>query len=325
MYDLTTETAGKNAAALVTYGVEKCRDEFKYIIGEIEKICEVGGYRPLKQRLFKKTQGNPFPTIFATLFLALHELSIKRGSRIADYAAVASSIEEKGDKLDAGKKGATEESRRDNINILKGAIADFFVVDKDIPASIYNNHTVIDIEDAIKRSQIELPFFELKQGLLPIAGANQDMTPMLEKIVQTACAIANNGPNRVGKIIIGVCDKPKDAEMIQEASGANARRVGSRFVVGINREAQRTGLTVEAYVHKVRNHIENSGLSQELKNTLLANMDYHDYFGFGVLVLTIPVQHGVSSVGESVFFRKGDQTVKASSLAETLSIAKRFS
>jgi predicted HTH transcriptional regulator len=88
-------------------------------------------------------------------------------------------------------------------------------VETDISASqIYGNHTAIDIESVIRRSEIELGNYELKQGLLVVAEKGGIDQNIIDKVIKTICAIANNGSESVGKIIIGVTDKDKDAERI---------------------------------------------------------------------------------------------------------------
>jgi predicted HTH transcriptional regulator len=58
---------------------------------------------------------------------------------------------------------------------------------------------------------------------------------IIDKIVKTICAIANNGPEAVGKIIIGVTDKDNDTAMIQEIDKIDQKKIGKLFVVSVNR------------------------------------------------------------------------------------------
>ncbi len=74
---------------------------------------------------------------------------------------------------------------------------------------------------------------------------------IIQKISRTICAIANNGPNSDGKIIIGVADKDNDAKIIEEIDKITPKIVGSRYVVGVNREANRIGISIESYVKKI--------------------------------------------------------------------------
>jgi hypothetical protein len=63
--------------ALATYGAEKFSSELKYLIDEIEEVCERSD-PPTKLRtlLFSRPTTNAFPALFAVIVIALHELLI---------------------------------------------------------------------------------------------------------------------------------------------------------------------------------------------------------------------------------------------------------
>jgi hypothetical protein len=89
--------------------------------------------------------------------------------------------------------------------------------------------------------------------------------------------------------------------------------VGKRFVVGIPREAKFLKLKTEAYVDKWKQAIKNSGLSPMLRDQVLSYLDFNDFYGFGVIVLTIPPQAELSYVDDQVYWRNGDSTELAKS------------
>lgn len=147
---------------------------------------------------------------------------------------------------------------------------------------------------------------------------------MITKVINTICAIANNGRNRAGKLVIGVADKEADAKRIIELDGIKPRPIGGRQVVGILREAKTLGISTEKYVDLWKNGIKNSGLSSPLKEMVLSNTDFNSYYGLGVIVITIPEQSDVSMVGDTVFWREGDSTKEVSDAKAILGIGKRF-
>ncbi|HFZ8836939.1 TPA: hypothetical protein ACIPDQ_003855, partial [Salmonella enterica subsp. enterica serovar Bareilly] len=59
---------------------------------------------------------------------------------------------------------------RKNINSIIGLIKDNFIDSAD-SSHIYNSHNTVDIEDILRRSEIELANYELKQGLLMLGGS----------------------------------------------------------------------------------------------------------------------------------------------------------
>jgi Protein of unknown function DUF262/Putative DNA-binding domain len=311
--------------ALEVYGAKKFSEEFKYCVDEILKVCreDSGENGKLRNLLFKKQTTNAFPSIFAILLIAFHELIIKESKGITDYPGVRNSIANLSTRIEIGRKATSPEERRKNIDVVKGLIAPFFV-DRENKSAIYGNHATTDIEGIIRRSEIELADYELKQGYLSLSEARTEDPGMFDKVIKTICAIANNGPKRVGKIIIGVTDKEADADRIAQLDNIAPRKVGKRFVVGVNREAKLLKISVEDYFSRWKNAIKNSSLSANLKSSVQSSIDFNDFYGLGIIVITIPPQKELSYVGEDLYFRNGDSTEKADAPKAIAALAQRF-
>ena len=147
---------------------------------------------------------------------------------------------------------------------------------------------------------------------------------IIDKVVKTICAIANIGPSSSGKIIIGVTDKASDVDRVREIDGIEARKVGKRFVVGVNREAKRLGIPMEKYFSKWKEGIKNSKLTPSLRDTVLSNMDYNSFYGLGVIAISIPPQSELSYVGDDLYWRNGDATELAKGAKQIAGLANRF-
>jgi hypothetical protein len=310
-------------SALEIYGVERLTDEIKFCLDELLKVCSDGADIKLRNLLFAKTNTNAFPSVFAAILLAIHEIVIGDKMRISSYSGVKAALKELSSRIETGQKGTSPEERRKNINTIKGLIAANFVKD-DISELVYTNHTSVDIEGVIRRSEIELATYELKQGLLYVKEKGKEDPQMIDKVVKTISAIANIGPKSTGKILIGVTDKKADAERIRKVDGVEPKKVGKRFVVGVNREAARLGITVEQYFTKWKNGIRKSALTPSLRDAVLSNMDFNSFYGLGVIAITIPSQSELSYVGEELYWRNADSTEVAQSAKQIASIASRF-
>jgi predicted HTH transcriptional regulator len=193
-----------------------------------------------------------------------------------------------------------------------------------MPPLIYGNHATTDIEAIIRRSEVELAAYELKQGLLTLDDKRTIDTNLVDKVLKTICAIANNGPNQTGKILIGVTDSAEDAARVATLDGVKPRKVGKRSVVGINREAQAMKLSTEEYFGKWKNAIKDSGLSTAVKQSVLSNIDFNAFYGMGVLVVTITPQKELSYFNEELYWREGDSTKKAETPKQIAALAQRF-
>jgi hypothetical protein len=310
--------------ALEIYGSDKVSDEFLFCVQEVLKVCAEGEDKKLREIIFKQRNTNAFPSTFAIILLAFYELIVGEGKEISDYAAVKKSLTDSSERIEVGQKATSPEERRKNIDIIKALVGASFIVSKDNAKKIYTNHTTIDIESVIRRSEIELGSYELKQGLLELVPGGGVDAGMIDKVVKTIGAIANNGPNAEGKILIGVTDRPAHADRVLEIDGTQAHKVGKRFVVGVYREATRLGISVEQYFTLWKEGIKKSNLSDAVRDAVLSNMDFNSFFGLGVIVITIPPQSELSYVGDEVYWRNGDATELADSAKTIAGIAKRF-
>lgn len=309
--------------ALEVYGSNKFADEFKYCIDEILKVCEQGKTEKLRDIVFEKKTTNAFPSVFAVIIIAFHELIIGESKTLSDYSGVRSAINNLSKRIDTGRKATTTEERRKNVDTVR-ALIDRYFVKKTPPPVIYGSHATTDVEAIIRRSEIELANYELKQGLLSLSETRAKDKSLIDKVIHTICAIANNGPNQTGKVVIGVTDKHADAQRIEILDQIKAKKVGKRFVVGVSREAKQLGISTEQYFALWKDAIRNSLLSQSLRDSVLSNMDFNSFYGLGMIVITIPPQKELSYVGDSIFWRNGDATEQANTPKQIASLAQRF-
>jgi hypothetical protein len=310
-------------SALEVYGSEKISDEIKFCLDELLKVCAADQSIKLRNLIFTKTNTNAFPSVFAVILIAFHELIVGEQKRVSDYSGVKASLKDLSSRIETGRKATSPEERRKNIDSVKGIIGASFVKAK-LAKVIYSNHTTVDIEAVIRRSEIELANYELKQGMLFLTEAGGEDPQIIDKVVKTICAIANIGSKSTGKILIGVTDKKADSDRIKKIDGIEAKKIGKRFVVGVNREAKRLGISVEKYFSKWKDGIKKSGLTPELRDNVLSNLDFNSFYGYGVIAITIPPQTQLSYVGEELYWRNGDSTELAQTAKQIAGIAGRF-
>ena len=329
--DILDEIYSKNSteserieSALEVYGAEKISDEIRYCVDEILKVCNHGDNIKLRNLIFEERNTNAFPSVFAAIIIAFHEIIIKENKKIHNYDDVKNALKGISERVNTGKKGTSEKERRKNIDTIKGLIHKSFIEDKNISKIIYNNHTVIDIEGAIRRSEIETSCYELKQGMLTLEKVPKKDKNIFDKVTKTICAIANIGPLSFGKIIIGVADKESDADRVKQIYKIDPQKIGNKYIVGINREANQLKITKEGYFNLWKNEIKNSKLSESLKSDVLSNMDYNNFHGLGVIIISIPSQKELSYWDEKVFVRESDDTVLKSKAKDIAAIAGRF-
>ena len=57
---------------------------------------------------------------------------------------------------------------------------------------------------------------------------------------------------------------------------------------------------------------------------MLANIDYNEYYGLGLIIITIPAQKSLSFVGSKLYRREADETVEVTDPPHVAEIAARF-
>ncbi|EMO7185604.1 DUF262 domain-containing protein [Pluralibacter gergoviae] len=326
IYNNEEDEYNRISSAINVYGEEKFTEEFKFCIQEIIKVCNSDGNVKLRDLIFTKRTTNAFPAIFAVLFIAFHELLIKENKKINNYKGVRDNLNNVVTRLDTKRSATSEKERRKNINSIIGLIKDNFIDNTD-NSHIYNSHNTIDIEDILRRSEIELANYELKQGLLTLGGKRGTERGIHEKIFTTICAIANIGKGNkngiIGKLLIGVTDKTEDALRVKALDNIDAHVVGLRSVVGVKREAEKLNISMEEYYRRFCDKLKQSNLSEPLKSQVIGLIDYNDFYGYGVIVITIPVMTSYSSYNGDIYYRSADNTKKAT-VIEAADIATRF-
>ena len=191
--------------ALDAYGADKFANELKYCIDELLKACDAGTPAKLRTIIFGGPSTNAYPAVFAILMIALHEALVGDQKTIANYDGAKKAISGLYGRIDTSRRSTSPDERRRNVDTVKGLIANCLVDSE--ARSTYGASSTTDIDSAIRRSQIELPHYELKQGLLKLDRSRAIDQGVLNKVVNTICAIANNGKDHGGSILIGVTDK----------------------------------------------------------------------------------------------------------------------
>ncbi len=323
VYQEESSESERVLAALKVYGSKKFTDEFKYCVDQIIRICDEGKSEKLRDIVFEKRTSNAFPSVFAIILITFHELIVKEIKEITDYSGIRKAIYNLATRIDTTRTATKAEERRKNVDQVKGLIRRFFT-EKENKIQIYDNPSIIEIESMLTRSEIELPNYEFKQGLLALDNQRNIDNKLIDKVIKTICAIANNGPDKTGKIIIGVTDKKNHADRIEELDNIKCREIGKRFVAGVNREAKILGISEEEYFSKWKNAIKNSDLSPSLRDSVLSNLDFNSFYGLGLILINILPQKELSYVGEDVYWRNGDATELANNAKQIVMLGNRF-
>lgn len=310
-YDPSTSEYEQLRRALTSYGVDRLYEEVKVTLSVLREIIDE--YSPDNNALrsvINPGSTNPIKTAFYTLFMAMHHLVIIDELSPDSSANIMAALNNLQSDIKTTAKYSKTEDRIKNIDKTKGLISRYFVK-KDPPMLRHGAGLALDLENSLRRSKVETGRYECKQGFIDLSPRRSEDKNLPSKILETICGIANLGPDADGFIFIGVADKKSDADRIKELDGVDSVMVGSRYVVGIEREFSRLKCDHESYVDRILSFIRNSDLSDTLKHQVLTQVDYVDYRGLSVIRIRIPAQKEVSFLGDLAYSRENSSTVEA--------------
>ena len=292
------------------HGSERLKKEIKLVFSLIDSTVKKYDKKPKilrKTVMGEKSPASSIKTSFYALFMAFYELVIKESKYPADSKKILKALQGAHQSLQAQAKHIKTEQRRNNINKIKGLIQDYFI--KKEPKQILHGHGLeMDLENSFRRSKVETPHYEFKQGFLKLDASRSFDKKLVKKLAETACGMANIGPDRESYIHIGVADRKEHAEKIKKLDSINPKKINGFQVVGIDREAKIQKKTMEQYVDFFVSEFKKTKLSDHLKSSILKNMDTIKYHDLSVMRLKIEPQTKISYVDNQAFIRENNQT-----------------
>lgn len=323
-YDLSSELYEKISIALMRYTPEKLKldiqNTFSIIKNCVESVSDAPNY--LRNIVTPKAR-IPIKNAFYTIFMAFFELLVKKDLSPCDPIKILHSLTDLQNRIKVETHYATTEGREKNIALTIGLLEPNFVK-KEPSALCHGSGLIIDFENSIRRSKIETPRYEFKQGFLRLDSSRKYDKVLERQILKTICGIANIGPTTDGYIFLGVADKDDDVKRIVKLDGILPIKIASHSVVGLDREANILGISLEDYCRRIIGFIKTSGLSDTLISSVLSNIDIIDYHTLAVIRIKIPAQKEMSYLDDEVYERQFNDTVKISSPKMIAAISKRF-
>lgn len=310
-YDPSTNEYEQLRRSLSTYGVDRLYEEVKVTLSVLRGIIdEYSSENNALRSVINPGSTNPIKTAFYTLFMAMHQLVIVEELSPDSSINIMAALKNLQSDIKTTAKYSKTEDRVRNIDKTKGLISRHFVK-KDPPMLRHGAGLALDLENSLRRSRVETGRYECKQGFVDLSPNRSEDKNLPNKILETICGIANLGPDADGFIFIGVADKKSDADRIKDLDGIDCVTVGSRYIVGIEREFQYLKCDHESYVDRILSFIRNSDLSDTLKHQVLTQVDYVDYRGISVIRIRIPAQKEISFLGDVAYTRENSSTVEA--------------
>lgn len=265
---------------------------------------------PFVQLLFSDgNAGNPVPRYFQAVFLAIHDLVVRKGMILSDRTGAINALNNKGKHIviqEGGRWGA--ENRAAAVRTVLGMIIDHFEVDANPdPAKV---HWVTRLQNLLTNSQTEQPAYDFKQGFLELSGNPRFDEGSFDKILETCTAISNIQKGHKGYVIVGVSDKAPTAARISDLFKIQPILFGGFQVTGVEHEASHLKKSLDQLFQMITDKIKNSEISEPLKSYINSHIKCVSYYDKTVFVFEIIGQEQPSLYRKKYFERHGAQVIE---------------
>lgn len=291
--------------ALATQGPELIAERFMAVHSAIASIFD-GKNATFSTHVYN-TKTSSTPRYYQCIFLAVYDLMINNSLSIASPSALLSKLSGIGVKLSITPGGKWNGSERyTNVTITASLIKDAFVNSQNKDPALSNWLT--QLQNIISQSKIEQPCYDFKQGLMKLDGKNKIDEPALKSILQTASAMANQGPGCIGYILIGVSDKVATAERHKKLSSSAYAIEGDFFITGVDFEADRISGSLDGYQQLIVQRIKESSLDKDLSMQILNDLRIVRIHGKHCIIIKIKDIGKANTYADSFFTRNGANT-----------------
>lgn len=278
VYDSTTKEHQNLASTLEKYKEDFIIKSFNYIFDELNKV-------------FKDDRGNFSDTIYSNqkqkssrcfqiIFLSMYELIINESMEVSNYKDLHSSLKGIYDKhyksiMGNGKKWHNDE-RTSLIEATKGIISKHFIKSK--VNTFEPGNWIRNIENIINESKTEQQSYDFKMGLITLANSKKEFNfALVDKILKTLTAMTNSIGGEC-TVIVGVAESESDAKDHEAKFKRSYIKYSSKFIVGIDSEAEYLHGGVDQYLKQLKDYIGKSSLiSEEFKRKILNRLSNFTY------------------------------------------------
>ena len=294
---------------------------FQAVLEEFRRIFESKSEASFYRVLFKNETKYVHRT-FQAFFLALYDILVNEQLKITDYVRLCESLEGVGDRYftSNAEKFRYSKEREKGIDVAKGMIRKFTEKRDSVDPGLSNGITYV--KNLISRSSTENTNYDFKIGLHRMHGVGEFDETCLQKIIRTLTAMANQGRDSVGYVIIGVADDEADAEKFESFYKKKPLLYKDYYIAGVQEETLRYYNSPEAYRNTIENKIKsNTWIEKRYTEQILRNIDFVKYSDRTLIVLRIHNEGEAIKFDGKYYERQGTHTREVTSEAQ---LWKRF-
>lgn len=326
LYDENSQLYSSMMIRLSSIGKENIKRDFLKVF-EVVRTCLSEKIDGQNFRYIVSGQSrNPVKYSFYAVFMAFYRLIIKENMVPINPKEIIYHLRDLQSKLVQGRHSVKEQDRESNVKVVNGLIRDLFI--RDEGKRIEQLGSEYEFEKLLSQSKTESESFEFKQGLFNLSPHKNKMkfsSKTVEKIMQTAVAMANRASSSPSYIFIGIADDKNDAEFIKENFHIDYLDVSQKFIVGVDKDLSINNDSLDSYIRRFLSEIDKHEISEDIRRQLKL-CKIKNYRGKQIIEIKIEKPSDVSKFKKEIYIREGSNTVKvdSSNLDAVIAIAKRF-
>ncbi|MGC4077490.1 MAG: DUF262 domain-containing protein [Rubrivivax sp.] len=308
-YGMTIDDAGAARFKAVDTAIKKRTPElvvldFQRTLDQIKLTLQASGLT-FAQLMFK-APGSPAPRYFQAVFLAFHDLIVRKNMMVSDRAQLIAVMKESGDHMkiqEGGRWGA--ENRQVAVDAAIGMYQKAFAPAKGVDPALV--HWITQLENLLNQSYTEQAAYDFKQGFLRLDGSKVFDEDSFQKILRTCVAISNLGKNHKGYVIVGVAETSATAAQIEKIYGVKSRSYDRFYLSGVEHEATALGKSLDQFFQFIVDKTKYAPVSEPLKSYITSNIKSVRYYDRTIYVFEARGQEQPSLYDGKYFERMGAQ------------------
>ena len=176
------------------------------------------------------------------------------------------------------------EDREKNVNVVKGILRKSFHKRKQGDPSL--SSWVTEFENLLMQSHTEQGLYDFKQGFMRVDGSRSFDESVFEKVFKTLSSMANQGPDAVGYVIVGV-SMIIITEKLASLYGIKPVSYQRFMITGIEHEATNLPKKLDSYFLGITQRLNAVQMSQWAKDQIARDVRLISYFDKSLVVFKI--------------------------------------
>ncbi|GAA1337468.1 GmrSD restriction endonuclease domain-containing protein [Saccharothrix algeriensis] len=243
----------------------------------IIKLCDevMAGHGSLGRHMVKlETYEKGTRRQFQAIFSALYELTFKQNMAPKSHEAVRVVLDNfwsKGLSIPTGGSAWGKQDKEKLYPQTQKSLRRAFYVREPRKNFIELNSRMY-LENLLQGHSLEHPLVEMKQGFCTLSDPPiQDVT-LFDDVLTTAVAMANHDRQAEGLILVGIADKPGDAERAAKFFNIKPLSINNRIAIGTEEQIEYLGYDVDRWWRRWQQKIEAAPVSNDFARSLAMSL-----------------------------------------------------